>query len=321
MRWPRMPWRRSKSEAIEADEGGDMSWKDDEDYEDVEEGEETDAEGGEEEGGEPDPAVQAEISAAVQKAVDERMGALRETFQAQGFDLAQDGTPLVRDPKKVADLVAGFQQQPAAQADTEGEEEIPDSVTDPRAFNAWLERRDKRLEERILQAVTPRLEATDQFRLTQSERDAIERVKALVPGHDYLAELTATPENESRFVAAFRGVLRGSNWAGEPLSDDQLMTAASATIATVLPKKAQGRDDQGRFAGTRARNATLYASSHQEHPDGSHAPRTAPPTEEERELAGRYGMSVSRWRAMQEPGVTIDDFRRARAAEEKKGKK
>lgn len=333
-----MPWQRASDEGGAGNdtdssdnsqhEGGDMGGgydEDDEEYEEYDEYDEeenTDPEEGEDEGGgsEPDPAEQARISAAVQRALEERLGAVRGALQEQGFDLSADGRPLIADPAKVA-AFAGALQAPAARttdaaqrADGDEDEEIPDSVTDPAGHRAWVKRQVDASVAAAVGEVRQRQAVLDTWHLDTAKERAVERFKELAPGTN-LANLGLSQENAAAVLQAFRSLLDTSD--PQHWTDDNLLMLGAAAVMKVMPKSTQPKDSRGRFASQRAVNATVFSDSWEPHPDAGRTPRESRPSREEAEAARAAGMSVGTWRTLQGPNVSLREYEAALAADER----
>ena len=322
----KLPWSRrddNDTEGTEEDEALRRGYEDDEQDElEDEEGVAADEEEGEEAPEaladlDDDTRARVEVYIEQQKqlAVAAQSAAWRMSFQERGFDLSPDGKPLVADPALVVEFASAFRQPtPVAKEQAAATETIedprPDPFSDTEAFIEWTDRRaEKRaatlLEEKLAE-LRPRLDQQEQWRLSQSEREAWERVQSLLPG-SAVSQLGA-PEHRGPFQTAFLDAYRQvppENRAN--LSDDDLEQLAAFTIPKVFPRGQQKRDEQGRYAGERSRNALLYDQSHQAHPDGTRAPRNPPLDENEARIAKQYGMTPAEYRAYSQPGMTIGD--------------
>ena len=335
----RFPWSRHKddSEAVEQHKEDDGMGRDytrdewDEDEQDTEEGGEQD-----DELANLDEDTRATVDAYVAKqktaALAEQRAALRTTFQESGFDLNEDGKPLIADPAKVAAFAGSLggplrqAPSPAANAAPEpsGDDPKPDMYTDQEAYEQWVERRaEKRLEaalEKRFAELTPRIEQQEQWRLSVAERQTLDRAQALLPGSAF-PQLGAQ-EHQDAFQAAFLDLYRGvpaDRRSG--LTDEDIEQLAAATIPKVLRRGQQGRDDAGRFTGERSRNAALYQQSHQPHPDGTRAPRTPPPTEMEQEQMRRHSLTLAEAQALSGEVVTYEDWKASQDAGKAKARR
>lgn len=295
--------------------------------------EDEDLDGEEEEGGEPDALAdfdeeqRALVEGVLQKqkaqALAEQRAQLRESFQAQGFDLSEDGRPLIADPAKVTGYLSALQPAPSAPKPApetaQGDDDPrPDMYVDPDGYTAWVERRAElraqAIVEKKLAELQPRLDQQEAFRLSVSERQALDRVQALIPGSNF-SQLGA-PEYAEAFQREFLKLLRDAPpqfWG----NDESLEMLAAATIPKVLPRKPQERGAGGRWASAQSRDAQLYRDSHQAHPDGTRAPRNPQPTEAEAQAMRRYNMTADEYVALSGPNASLKDYRAA----QKKAKK
>lgn len=300
--------------------------RDDDEYGLNEEEIDADAEGEAEDEEELDEETRAVVEKHAARARDEVETRVRAALQEQGFDLAADGTPVIRDAQKASGFVGvrpapPAASQPAASApvasDAEPDEEMPDPY-DTEQFQRYLKRRDESVAQRATAAALEEFkrlsQPTSNLTLDIAAREATERAKRLLPEYG-LQRLVEHPQ----FDEEYRRLLLSVDpqfWS----EDEALATYGSMLIPKLHQKGQPSRDESGRFTSDAAVRAAAHREMQQpnQFADGSRGVPGSQPTLEERALAEQLGHSVGVVRALSGRSVTIEDYERAKAAEKKK---
>jgi hypothetical protein len=233
-----------------------------------------------------------------------RFGTLLEQMREAGFDAAEDGALVIRDPQTAMQkLVAAPQQKPKQEEDPE-----PDMWAETEKWKAWQR---KQAAKEAEAALAPQIGELKQMmaQLVQSQTQQVIPAAAQT-ARDYLdtlglGQFAEHPDFEDAFGKAMQSVPQ-EHW-NNPLA----VQTAAMTLIPVLASRPAGSNSAPR-RDPREVAANVYRQSAQS--TGRTRPTSRAPesdvTAEERELAELSGMSVAEWRAMESPESALEHFSR-----------
>jgi len=253
------------------------------------------------------------LDKAAEHAMGQQAEAVRTTLQAQGLDLAADGTVVIRDPKRFSEFAAPLAganaprdmgSDPAQRSEATAsqvppvEDERPDPNYDLEAFLKWKDRQDEKRIQAAIKQVTEQQQSVAQQVYSREAGFAVAQAKELLPQYG-LAALAEHPDFEEKFRGALREV--------DPLfwSDSNNLARIGASLITELPAQQNApRDASGRFTAANPLTAVKQQLNRgalaQTGPvsDGGRTGRGEPVTDEERIWAQRVGCTIEELRAL-----------------------
>jgi hypothetical protein len=311
MRFPNFPWQKNEEETTDQEEQ--------EGFDEQPEGDSTTED---EQFANLDDDARGLMDRAAEIAVGQQAEAVRAALQAQGLDLAADGTVVIRDPKRLTEFTAPLAgsttrdtpvaaartEAPSTQATGDGDER-PDPHYDLEAYLRWSERQNEQKIAAAVQKVQEQQQSVAQQVYSREAGFAVEQAKALLPQYG-LASLAEHPDFEEKFRGALREV-DPRFW-----SDSTNLVRIGASLITELPAQQQNapRDTTGRFVSPMAavKAAVHRGALAQTGPvsDGGRTGRGEPVTDQERLDAQRIGCSIEELRSLSDE--TGASYRQAR---------
>jgi hypothetical protein len=255
------------------------------------------------EGGSPNPEIQAAIREAVEKAVAERERSVAEGLREYGLDIGREGKPVIHDPSRLAQVVAPLAAQHStagagAPVDPKGatdDDEMPNPYEQPAEYQKWMLARIERAVASSTSLIAEQAQRSGRWVVEREAVIATQSVKQLLP--EPLKYLGEHPEFDDQFQKMLLNV------DPEQWRDPRNLVKIASMLVTDLPAPApptKTRDASGKFS-SRAATADLHRQSldtHQPARDGSRAPTRTEPTTYEVEMARQLKCSVAELRAL-----------------------
>lgn len=266
---------------------------------------------------------------AAERALGKQQAQVLASLQAQGLDLAADGTVVIRDARKAAEFTGASSRsaaaEPAAAApavaakqEPADDEQPPDPNYDPVAFAKWTQKQIQRGVDAALGQVAQRQQDVEQWRFHREAEYAVERAKQLLPEYG-LGAIVEHPDFEEKYREALSKV-EPNHW----LVPENLVRIGSTLIVDLKPATTATRGADGRFVtpSTSAVKQSIHRGAlAQTGPAGDavRSARVTPEMEAERVWAQRLNCTVDELRSLADE--TPASYRQARAKASKAGRR